>query len=125
MNVQEFAMILSGIRVRAFVLALIVVLSGYGSCHAQTDDATGSGDASSATASASAWQMFRSAHPFHTQVVALSKAQSDGHRTLIISEPPPTVQLADVVKLSPRLASAKVKQMRIGVDGWVRDIVID
>jgi len=71
------------------------------------------------------WEHFRAAYPYHIQTIALSDEDSQHHRTLIISEPPPTVTLRQIKDLDPALHYATVKAERIGVDGWVEDVVID
>src|SRR6185295_5807161 len=43
------------------------------------------------------WRGYRQTFPFHSQVIALSEPATDGSRTLIISEPPPHVTLADIL----------------------------
>jgi hypothetical protein len=60
------------------------------------------------------WKAFRDQYPYHVQVVGLSAAASDGHRLLLISEPPPHVTVDGVRALDPRLtdASEKKKQSR-------------
>jgi hypothetical protein len=67
------------------------------------------------------WEHFRAAYPYHIQTIALS----DDHRTLIISEPPPSVMLQQIRDLDPALSHATVRAERIGVDGWVADVVVD
>jgi hypothetical protein len=69
------------------------------------------------------WQRFRAEYPYHIQTVALGAPQPDG-RTLIVAEPPPWVTLAALQRAWPReFGSAVVQRHRIGVDGWVADIV--
>jgi hypothetical protein len=71
------------------------------------------------------WQQFRKAYPYHIQTVALSAVHPDGHRTMIVSEPPPNVTFDGIRRLSPDFSAAFVEQHGIGVDGWVKDIVFD
>jgi hypothetical protein len=70
------------------------------------------------------WERFRGAYRYHIQAIALSSPHADGSRTLIISEPPPFVSLADITRLDPALRSADTRKLRLGVDGWVQDVVI-
>jgi hypothetical protein len=70
------------------------------------------------------WERFREAYRYHIQAIALSPRHQDGSRTLIISEPPPFVSLADITGLDPVLQSADTRKLRLGVDGWVQDVVI-
>ena len=39
------------------------------------------------------WKQFRQIYPFHAQLVALTRPDAAGHRTMILSEPPPHVTL--------------------------------
>src|SRR5215469_2950373 len=72
------------------------------------------------------WEKFRIAYPYHIQVVALSGPDGAGRRLLIVSEPPPSVTLQDIVSLDPE-NFAEIATMRhgIGFDGWVKDVLID
>jgi hypothetical protein len=69
------------------------------------------------------WEEYRKYRPFHAQEVAVSPPLSRGCRTLIISEPPPGVTAADLVRAHPLIASLKPRQHPLGVDGWVEDLV--
>jgi len=71
------------------------------------------------------WQRFRTAYPYHIQTIALSDKDASGARTMIISEPPPSVTLDQIEALDPALRNASTEQHRLGVDGWVKDVVID
>jgi hypothetical protein len=94
--------------IRIFYRACLVFL--YGLCmHAYAQD----------------WEHFRAAFPYHIQTVALSEPDSQQHRTLIVSEPPPSITLQTVMAITPAFQSATVQETQMGVDGWVRDIVID
>ncbi|MFN2975445.1 hypothetical protein [Terriglobus aquaticus] len=99
--------------------SLLTFLSISPCAHSQEADGT-----SASGAQIEAWQSFRTSHPFHLQVVALSRSGEDGSRTLIVSEPPPNVALDDVSRLSPCIASTETAKKRFGVDGWVKDIVM-
>jgi hypothetical protein len=71
------------------------------------------------------WEGFRHNFPFHNQTVALSTRSSDGSRTLIVSEPPPHVDLADILgSIGPSVLNHDVKTFKIGHDGWVKDVVV-
>ena len=69
------------------------------------------------------WQQFRSRHPHHLQVIAVSAADSSGSRTLVITEPPPGVTLASLAAADSLLKTPEVRTWRIGMDGWVKDLV--
>ena len=70
------------------------------------------------------WEGFRKLHPYHIQLVALSKPQFDGTRVLIVSEPPPHATVEGIKSCSPEPGSfVEVKQRTVGHDGWVRDVV--
>src|SRR5436305_1063939 len=72
-----------------------------------------------------AWQEFRSHHPYHTNVIALARAAADGTRALIIAEPAPHVTLAGLTALRPAaLSRVEVEKWQIGWNGWVKDVVI-
>ncbi len=70
------------------------------------------------------WTQFRERFPYHIQVIAVSAPESDGTRTLIISEPPPSVTLPEVAAaFGDLLHKLDTRRHRIGFDGWVKDIV--
>ena len=72
------------------------------------------------------WQDFRQAYPYHLQVVAVSSPHADGSRTLIVSEPPPHITTENLSEISPNLlARLSVARHRIGVNGWVKDVVVE
>ena len=72
------------------------------------------------------WERFRADHPYHIQVVALSKPNAEGHRFLVISEPPPHVTADAVRAIDPEIFSQlTVATNPIGEDGYVQDILID
>ncbi|MBZ0111173.1 MAG: hypothetical protein K8J08_01800, partial [Thermoanaerobaculia bacterium] len=76
-------------------------------------------------ASKQAWEAFRAAFPFHTQGLALSEEHTDGTRTLIVAEPPPSVTVAKVQAVdSTAILAAEVMNHRLGFDGYVRDLVL-
>lgn len=70
------------------------------------------------------WKQFRQAYPYHLQVVAVSRPDAEGYRTLVVSEPPPQVTVESFRQIAPDLLkNTAVAQHDIGVNGWVRDIV--
>jgi hypothetical protein len=72
------------------------------------------------------WQRFRQAYPYHMQTLALSSVRADGSRTLVVSEPPPHMTLNDFEASAPDvLGQITTARHRIGVNGWVTDIVAD
>src|SRR3954471_17692634 len=80
---------------------------------------------SSQTPATSLWEGFRRTFPYHTQVLALSEASIDGSRTLIISEPPPSVSLDDLLLTAQKvLRSHEINRHGIGFDGWASDLVL-
>jgi hypothetical protein len=96
--------------VRRFILAFVVVLFWGLPLHA-------------ADSAQSDWRRFRAAYPYHIQTLALGAVQPAG-RTLIVAEPPPAVTVAALQKTWPReFAAATIERHRLGVDGWVADIV--
>ena len=72
------------------------------------------------------WRNFRQAYPYHLQVVAVSSPHADGSRTLIVSEPPPHISKESFSAISPfLLANVSVARHGIGVNGWVKDLVVE
>jgi hypothetical protein len=71
------------------------------------------------------WRAFRRAHPYHEQQIALGSPRTDGTRILVITEPPPQVCLEDIRQLSPALAQARPYRWRMGLDGWLSDVVAE
>ncbi len=78
------------------------------------------------TPSNSLWQGFRNAYPYHNQVLALSMPNPhDQSRTLVVSEPPSSVGLGDLlVPTKDILLNHRVQQRPVGHDGWTRDVVL-
>lgn len=78
------------------------------------------------TRSEDLWRGFRQTFPFHSQIVALSDASTDGSRTLIVSEPPPHVTLGNILTTvgGELLLNHQVRKHPIGYDGWVKDVAI-
>src|SRR5262245_47533189 len=70
------------------------------------------------------WKHFRTAHPYHIQTLALGEPDAAGARTLIISEPPPDIDLERLKTLwTTEFARAEIFKHPVGVNGWVADIV--
>jgi hypothetical protein len=83
-------------------------------------------NAQSVSAKLPVWEQFRQTYPFHTQLVALSEPDSDGHRIMILSEPPPHVTVGALEKVLGRAAlKSQILKHPVGFDGWVKDIVIE
>lgn len=80
----------------------------------------------SATSVDDLWREYRQSFPFHTQVIALSDAATDGSRTLIIFEPPPHVTLGSILTSvgADLLLNHRIKKQSIGYDGWVKDVAV-
>jgi hypothetical protein len=73
----------------------------------------------------SMWQEFRAAHPYHLQVMGLSRMLGDGTRVLILSEPPPHVTIDGLQQCAGQaFGSLAVEKQPIGHDGWVKDVVV-
>src|SRR4051812_16884069 len=75
------------------------------------------------------WRQFRAAFPNHLQVTALSARDSRNERVMLISEPPPWFGAGDIASslrdyFGSSLRSSYVKEHAVGVDGWVRDVLI-
>lgn len=76
------------------------------------------------TATETEWLAFRNAFPLHMQTPAVSEPYADETRTLIVSEPPPHVTVAELTKIdAAKLGQHTIKQWTIGFDGWVKDVV--
>ncbi|WP_321796834.1 hypothetical protein [Caballeronia sp. J97] len=71
------------------------------------------------------WARFRAVYPFNMQAIAISRPDAQGHRTLVISEPPASVTVDDLRNLSPLMSQIAVKSSRIGFDGRLSDAVVD
>lgn len=73
------------------------------------------------------WRIFRRAHPFPYQVVAVGEPR-DGQMTVVLSEPPPSLDRAALDDLLRETFGASVRLQRlrwmIGVDGWLEDVVV-
>jgi hypothetical protein len=76
----------------------------------------------------SLWEAFRLQNPFNVQTIALSDADEEGKRVLIVSEPPPTLphdHFFEALRsiFGDRLIGAQLRRHPIGVDGWVEDVI--
>lgn len=73
------------------------------------------------------WRTFRRAHPFPYQAVAVGEPR-DGQLTLVLSEPPPSLDRGALDDLLRETfgASVGIQRMRwmIGVDGWLEDVIV-
>lgn len=75
-------------------------------------------------ASLEAWRSFRAAQPFQVQVIAVSAPESDKPRTLIFSEPAPTVRWEVLSSMLERYASAcEVREWFLMSGGSVKDVI--
>lgn len=91
--------------------------------------AFGSTPALAEAGSATAWKAFRSLHPFHAQLIALSEISDSGERTLIISEPPPLfyeLGPETVIRnaLGGNVKDIEVHRQPMGADGWLEDFAV-
>jgi hypothetical protein len=91
----------------------------------ESTDGSVSSNGDGSTAAKEQWARFRQAFPYHIQTLAFHKAS----RTLLISEPPPhvtPVNLKEALqRYNPALApTMSVETSRVGVDGWVKDILL-
>ncbi|MFM0224074.1 hypothetical protein [Paraburkholderia dipogonis] len=74
---------------------------------------------------ASDWARFRAVYPLNMQTIALSAADAQGHRTMVVSEPPPDVTVDDIKDVSPLMSRLMIKTSRIGYNGQLTDVVVD
>src|SRR5215469_10749366 len=71
------------------------------------------------------WLEFRSKLPYNIQVIGIEQFKEDNSSNVIISEPPETLDTAKLLDLiNDRRGSYEIKTNPIGLDGWVKDIVI-
>ncbi|NRB50907.1 MAG: hypothetical protein HRU41_24775 [Saprospiraceae bacterium] len=71
------------------------------------------------------WKEFRHHFAFHIQTIAWHAGLPDGSSLIIISEPPPHTDSLGIAKLFRDYNSlVEIKEHSIGVDGWVKDVVI-
>jgi len=68
----------------------------------------------------SAWSEFRKEFRYHVQTIAVWD-----HKYLIVSEPPPQVTLEGLTAISPMLANPRTFKWKMGVDGWLKDVVFE
>lgn len=66
------------------------------------------------------WSRFRTAHPVGFQGIAVSDLRGDGSCSIVLSEPPPHVTLAQITELIP---DASVMRQANGHQGWLFDVV--
>jgi hypothetical protein len=72
------------------------------------------------------WETFRRAYPYHIQLVAVGDPYPNGGRTLIVSEPPPQVTIAQLREVDPALlANYSLWREQVGFDGWLKDAVFE
>ena len=77
-----------------------------------------------APASLQAWKAFRAAQPFQAQVIGVTGSPADAQRTLIISEPPPSLSWARIQQLlGASVAGCETRAWSIMSGGWVSDVV--
>jgi hypothetical protein len=112
-------------RSAASLSAIFCLLAQLLSISARSNSLTESRHTDVAIPAEKAWSQFRTTFPYHIQTLAID-VQS---RTLVISEPPPHITLANlqeaVERYVPGLAlPMSVRTTRVGVDGWVKDIVL-
>jgi hypothetical protein len=74
------------------------------------------------------WRSFRAQNPLFLQDLAVSPFDADGHRLLLLSEPPPHIGkiLKDVLSrvFKDAYVDHQVYKHPIGFDGWVKDVVV-
>ncbi|MCX6155679.1 MAG: hypothetical protein NT007_16110 [Candidatus Kapabacteria bacterium] len=71
------------------------------------------------------WQQFREKFKFHYQTLAVEHIQSDDSYVIVISEPPNQFSLIDLKDFFKNYnSSIKVKEHKIGYDGWLKDAVV-
>lgn len=70
------------------------------------------------------WENFRNKFNYHIQLVGVKK-YDDNSVNIILAEPPSRISIDDIKsKVANIGATFEIKKWRIGVDGWVKDIVI-
>lgn len=102
--------------VRALVVAAPLAIVGHGSWALEFGTVS--------PASVQTWKSFRKAQPFQTQVIGLTGSQADSQRTLIVSEPPPSLTWKRVQQvLAESATGCEVRSWTIMSGGRVSDIV--
>ncbi len=72
----------------------------------------------------SIYKNFRSACPFHYQMLGLAK-MNDSSYLFVIAEPPPFVKPDSILSVFKKFnIQAEIKTHPIGYDGWVKDMVV-
>lgn len=71
----------------------------------------------------SIWKNFRDNFPFHLQTFGVYYEKSDNSTLILISEPPPHVEISEIKKYFKN-GLIEIKQHSIGYNGWVKDIII-
>jgi hypothetical protein len=103
-------------RMRSLAVGLYFVVA----CHAAWAMQFGT----VAPSSLQAWKAFRTAQPFQAQVIGLTGNPGDAERTLIVSEPPPSLGLARIQELvGPSAAGCATRTWSVMSGGWVNDLV--
>lgn len=75
-------------------------------------------------ATAKDWRDFRAGHPFHNQIVAVSDPRSNGERSLLITEPSPSVTWESLSShLRSSVSGCSTAKHDVMFDGWIYDVV--
>lgn len=74
------------------------------------------------------WRRFRVRHPYPYQVIALDQ-KPGANMTLILSEPPPisnAAELIELVKTTLNVSETAIRRLQypVGLDGWLEDLTI-
>ena len=71
------------------------------------------------------WESFRKTFQYHIQTIGVSYQQEDNSYIVIISEPPDHTNVSGFNKILENYnADYSIEENNIGVDGWVKDLVI-
>src|SRR5512138_2212785 len=94
-------------RVCLLVAALLFALSSITAASPQSD-----------------WRLFRDRYPYHAQMIAFGPADANGSRTIVVSEPPSSIDFKEfTTRYAGTIQRPVIATQRIGFDGWVKDIV--
>lgn len=77
-----------------------------------------------APSSLQAWKAFRAAQPFQAQLIGITGRPGDRERTIIVSEPPPSLVWSRIQQmLGPSVAGCTTRAWAFMAGGWAQDVV--